>query len=132
MKLIIGGIFSGKYERLLSLGFGENEIADGASAPYEEAFAKPALYKLNGLIRRMLEDGKDPQPWILEQVKAHPEITIVCDEVGGGVVPIDKLDREYREAVGRICCEIAKQAESVERIYCGLVTELKAGEKDAG
>ena len=59
-------------------------------------------------------------------MKQHPSITIACDEVGGGVVPIDKGDLEYREAVGRICCELAAMAEEMERVYCGIPTILKS------
>ena len=128
MKLIIGGIFAGKYERLLALGYKPEEIADGETVPFEEAFEKPALYRLNLLIRRLLEAGVDPKEFVLDKVKRHPDLTIVCDEVGGGVVPIDKGDREYREVVGRICCELAALASQVERIYCGIPTVLKSEE----
>lgn len=128
MKLIIGGIFAGKYERLLALGYKPEEIADGETVSFEEAFEKPALYRLNFLIRRLLEAGVDPKEFVLDKVKRHPDLTIVCDEVGGGVVPIDKGDREYREVVGRICCELAALASQVERIYCGIPTVLKSEE----
>lgn len=129
MKLIIGGIFSGKYERLLALGYKPEEIADGSSVLLEEAFEKPALYRLNALIRRLLADGQEPLPLILDQIAGHPSITIACDEVGGGVVPIEREEREYREAVGRICCKLAEKATSVERIYCGIPTILKSEEQ---
>ncbi len=129
MKLMIGGIFAGKYERLLALGYKPEEIANGEIVPFEEAFSKPALYRLNFLVRRLLEAGVDPKEFVLEQVKQHPSITIVCDEVGGGVVPIDKGDREYREVVGRICCELAAMSSQVERIYCGIPTVLKSEEQ---
>ena len=126
MKLITGGIFAGKYERLLALGFQPEEIANGETVPFAEAFQKPALTRLNFLIRRLLEAGMDPKAFVLEQVKQRPSITIACDEVGGGVVPIEKGDREYREAVGRICCELAAMAEEVERVYGGIPTILKS------
>lgn len=34
MKLIIGGIFAGKYERLLALGYKPEEIANGETVPF--------------------------------------------------------------------------------------------------
>lgn len=76
-----------------------------------------------------MEAGVDPKKFVLTHVKNHPKLTIVCDEVGGGVVPIDKNDREYREVVGRICCELAALSSRVERIYCGIPTVLKSEEQ---
>ena len=45
--------------------------------------------------------------------------------MGNGVVPMEAFDRRYRETVGRICCNIAKQAEEVIRIVCGIPIVLK-------
>ena len=38
---------------------------------------------------------------------------------------MEAFDRRYRETVGRICCNIAKQAEEVIRIVCGIPIVLK-------
>ncbi len=51
--------------------------------------------------------------------------TIVCNEVGGGVVPMDASEREWRECTGRLCCDIAAQADRVYRVYCGIATCIK-------
>ena len=50
---------------------------------------------------------------------------IICDEVGCGVVPLDRDERAWRELVGRICCELAEQAAAVYRVCCGLGAQLK-------
>lgn len=128
MKLIVGGLFAGKWERLQELGFSSEEIADCRTLGLEAAFEKPAVYRVNALIRRMAEESRDMAE-LLDAVRAHPEVVVVCDEVGCGVVPADPLEREYRERVGRFCCEAAKMADSVERVWCGIITELKAGER---
>ena len=51
--------------------------------------------------------------------------TIVCNEVGGGVVPMDAQERAWRECTGRLCCDIAAQADRVYRVYCGIATCIK-------
>ena len=38
---------------------------------------------------------------------------------------MDKNERIWREAVGRLCCSLAQRAERVERVFCGLSTVLK-------
>ena len=60
-----------------------------------------------------------------ELLAANPEIILICDEVGSGVVPADPEQRLRREQVGRLCCRLAARAERVERIFCGLSMVLK-------
>ena len=59
MKLIVGGLFAGKWERLGELGFAPEEIADCREVRLETAFEKPAVYRVNVLIRRMIEENRD-------------------------------------------------------------------------
>ena len=124
MKLIVGGLFAGKWERLQELGFSPEEIADCRTSRLEAAFEKPAVYRVNALIRRMAEESRDMAE-LLDAVRAHPEVVVVCDEVGCGVVPVEPAQRARREAVGRLCCRLAERAERVERIFCGLPMVLK-------
>ena len=46
----------------------------------------------------------------------------------GGVVPLDRADEDYREAVGRLCCAIAEEADVVVRVMAGVPQWIK-GEK---
>ena len=56
---------------------------------------------------------------------AHPEGVLIWDEVGCGVTPLDRGEREWRELTGRICCELAESAQAVYRVRCGLGVRLK-------
>ena len=58
-------------------------------------------------------------------LEKHPDTVIICDEVGNGIVPLDSFEREYRERLGRLLCEIAAKAERVERIVCGIGQRIK-------
>ena len=55
----------------------------------------------------------------------QPELVVVSDEVGSGVVPMSKEERLWREAVGRALCVVAEHAESVTRVMCGIGVRLK-------
>ena len=57
--------------------------------------------------------------------REHPEGVLLGDEVGCGVTPLDRGEREWRELVGRICCELAERAQAVYRVRCGLGERLK-------
>ncbi|MBE5854762.1 MAG: hypothetical protein E7297_05270 [Lachnospiraceae bacterium] len=50
---------------------------------------------------------------------------ILCDEVGNGVIPISGADRDYRMVVGRLQSRLAKEAEEVYRMTCGMPTKIK-------
>ena len=50
---------------------------------------------------------------------------MICNEVGCGVVPMLKEEREYREQVGRMQVILAKSSESVERVICGIAQKIK-------
>ena len=65
------------------------------------------------------------QTTILSWIKSNPDVIVICDESGNGIVPIKKQERVWREQTGRLMIELAKQAERVERILCGLGQRLK-------
>jgi len=50
---------------------------------------------------------------------------VVCDEVGSGVIPANQIEREIREATGRLCNQLAQYAESVVRLVAGIPTTIK-------
>lgn len=50
---------------------------------------------------------------------------VICNEIGSGIVPIDAFERDWRENVGRLCCDIAAQADYVYRVCCGIPRCIK-------
>ncbi|NCB63018.1 MAG: adenosylcobinamide kinase [Clostridia bacterium] len=116
MILVIGGVGQGKLDYVLkATGSGPD---DAAKTP-EEAKGKPIFYGLETWLKD--HPGED----FAELLSANPEVVILCDEVGCGVVPIHPEERAWRETVGRACCALAKRADRVERVFCGLPMVLK-------
>lgn len=76
------------------------------------------------LLREGMEES-EVQSTILSWVSTHPNTILICDELGNGIVPLEKIERIWREQTGRLMIELAKQAERVERILCGLGQRLK-------
>ena len=106
MVLVVSGTNQGKYAFAKSLS--EDVVKD-----------------LHMEIRVCMERGEDP--WVLaEQVQlSHPGGVITLVELGCGLIPSDAFEREYRETVGRISCELAKKADAVYRVCCGIATQIK-------
>ncbi len=50
---------------------------------------------------------------------------VIAAELGAGLVPIDRTEREKREAAGRLACLLAERADTVVRVCCGLGQVLK-------
>lgn len=84
----------------------------------------PLAQNLHEAVRDALAAGRDPMA-LRESLRGH---VITCDEVGCGVVPLDRADEAYREAVGRLCCALAEEADAVVRVIAGVPQWIK-GEK---
>lgn len=114
MVLIVGGMAQGK------LAFARREL--GVAAWSEGALgAEDCVHGLHLAIRTL----EDPRGAIDQWLTQHPEGVLICDEVGCGVVPMDRDERAWRETVGRLCCELAERARAVYRVQCGLGARLK-------
>ena len=50
---------------------------------------------------------------------------ITLDEVGCGIVPLEKSERNYREAVGHAGQMLAAAAVEVYRVQCGIAARIK-------
>ena len=50
---------------------------------------------------------------------------VICNEVGSGVIPVERNVRLGREAAGRLCVLLAQKAEAVVRMVCGMPTIIK-------
>ena len=122
MRLIVGGKNQGKREYAMAqYGLTEADFARSL----EEARTKKALCAAHEAVADCLRRGEEPQGAFRALLAENPGLIILCDELGCGVVPIEPFDRAWREAVGRLCVALAQEAESVERILCGLPMRLK-------
>ena len=113
MILVIGARASGKRAYVESLGYAPADIADGVLDD------SPVLYNLQDITMA------DPEgaPELLEGLLKKE--VVVCDEVGSGVIPLEKARRLGREATGRLCCQLAKEAAQVVRLVAGIPTVIK-------
>lgn len=121
MRLIIGGRAQGK----LDYAKRAYALADADIAQSLTAFSARAVYALHELIAQSMKDGKDPEAQLEALLAKNPNVIIICDELGCGIVPVDAFERAWRERTGRICCELARRAESVERVLAGVAMKIK-------
>ncbi len=150
MELIIGGCFQGKLayakQRWKEAGtrVREEEILDGGSmvlcetakwcgarSTEKDSFAcVRILNQLHLLVRRFVETGKTQEiiPLMDQLLADWPDLLIVCDEVGLGLIPVEETERLYREAVGRTLCHLARQARQMVRITGGFPLVIRSAD----
>lgn len=120
MILVVGGRAAGKRDYARQR-FG----LQAATLTPTEALQAPLVDNFQDILRALLQDGQDIGAYVDRLIADNPEAVILCDEVGLGIVPMDRAERAYREAVGRACCRLAAKAEEVVRLVCGLPQQLK-------
>ena len=134
MKLIIGGYSQGKLNYVLrKIGENEYQICDGTllddiKSDTEEADSTNTIVIINHLhtfIKTSMQRGENPKESILDFITKYPDCILISDEIGNGIVPMDAFEREYREQTGRILIELAKEAEEVIRVICGIGQKIK-------
>ncbi len=122
MVLIIGGKAQGKLEYALQKYFGGSMpafAARGETASAEELAAACLIMDFQEYVRRHQADGHCDLPAF------RKDAVILCDESGSGVIPLQKEERQFREAAGRAGCRIAEQADEVIVVRFGIPQRIK-------
>ena len=110
MIFVTGPLFAGKQEYIMkTLGW------DRA------AFEENAVRDVQALAA--LTPGEELEALAADRLAQKS--VVIATEVGGGVVPLDPVQRREREAAGRLACLLAARADIVVRVYCGIPCLLK-------
>jgi len=128
MHLIFGGYAQGRLSYALKT-YHKNraDVFDCAAQPLSDWNGQTVLYHLESLVSQALQQNKAPLTLLQEAIPNWLDCILITQEVGCGLVPISAEDRQWREAVGRMNAQLAAQAETVERIFCGLSMQLRTG-----
>ena len=124
MDMIIGGAFQGK-AKLAKNTYPEISWKSGKELTEEELLHAEGVLGFHGYIKKELEQGREVTSLAKKLIEKNPKVILVSDEVGYGVVPMDASERAFREAVGRVCTELAGFSSRVTRVVCGIGTVIK-------
>lgn len=125
MELIIGGAFQGKTDfakEKFALLESDIFVCEKENAP---EFDKKCISHLERFSYWCVEHGYEPSDYLFEHADQLSEKIIISDDISCGVVPINKTERAWREANGRLLIKLSKEASHITRIFCGLSQELK-------
>ena len=122
MELIFGGAYQGKTQYAAQ----KYNFTDGDIFTCEGLFLSPdarCIRHLERFARACAEAGLDAREEFARQAPAA--ICLIADDISCGIVPLDRLERTWRETSGRLLSSLAAQADTVTRIFCGLPLEVK-------
>ena len=108
MVFIFGGAYAGKEM------YAKREFPD-----------KKIIRDIHLIIKSEMEKGKNALDAAERLVSQNTDAVFISNEIGCGIIPADKLEREWREAVGRVNCYLAAKAEKVIRVVCGIGVTIK-------
>lgn len=126
MKMFIGGSFQGKKAVACQMtGIDLSQACDGMTCGEEDIFKAPMVVHFHEYCKRMMAQDKDCSQLAEQLIEKNPDLVIVTNEIGYGVVPMEAFDRRYREDTSRICCKLAAYSTEVWRVCCGIGSCIK-------
>ncbi len=103
MILIIGGAYQGKKKFALEmLKIDKDKI----------------YYDFNSAVKN---EGEA----VIDKIFAGGFDAVISNEIGCGIIPLDKTDRALREKTGRAQCALAARCSEVWRVSCGIGIKIK-------
>lgn len=130
MIMITGGAFSGKKDYAKKrFGFSDEEILNGENCSLEAVFSAKCIADYQLIVKRLLEENADVQTFTERLCIENPNAVIIINEIGAGIIPLEKSDRIWREETGRAGCLIARNSSEVIRLACGIPTTIKGENK---
>jgi adenosyl cobinamide kinase/adenosyl cobinamide phosphate guanylyltransferase len=125
MILIYGGAYQGKLDYALERYNADASVYQCNENEIRIDFSKDIINSLHCLILAQLRNNIEPCQFINENKELLKPKIIICNDISCGIVPVDTEIRLWRETVGRTLTILAKHADEVVRIFCGLGTKIK-------
>ena len=123
MVLIYGAAYAGKRDTAREY-YGTDAFCDGAAAPFSDVLTAYAVINYHALVRRLLVVGESPQDFTRCLIETAPAV-VITDDIGSGIVPLEREERLWREECGICTRLLAGNAETVIRVVCGIPQVLK-------
>lgn len=126
MIFIIGGSYQGKREYAQEkFGLTAEDVFVCTEETTEIDFSKRIIANIERFALGCVKCGKEPKEYWENHLTGLKDAILISDDVSCGVVPIDPIIRAWREATGRANNYLAREADQVIRVFCGLGQVIK-------
>ena len=124
MHVILGGRYQGKRAYAEKLYTNFPAVSD---LEHDSKIFPGLVVNVHLGVRRLIADGQDVRAFFESRLTVLRQCVIICEEIGGGIVPVDAFGRLWRDETGRLYQFLAAEAETVDRVFAGLALRLKGG-----
>ena len=130
MILVFGGAYQGKLEYALDKFDIAAEDVYRCSRDGEMDLSKTVIYGLEEFVYWCTENGAEAKEVLAgrftsDELQPYADKIFIACDVSQGLVPMDATDRAFREMMGRTLLYLAKEADEVHRVFCGIGRRLK-------
>lgn len=126
MVLIVGGAYQGKTDYAIkNYSLDSSDIVSGKTLDFDNTDRIKCISDYHEAVKRFVDNGTDPIEISEKLIEKNPDIIIIMNEIGNGIVPIDKSQRVWREQTGKTGCFLAERADEVIRVICGCGVKIK-------
>ena len=125
MVLIFGGAYQGKLDfAMKKFNIKDTDIFTCTEDSFPD-FSKKIIDRAEHFFLKCVKDGIEPRDILCENINMLQDKIVIARDISQGIVPIDSVQRAWREASGRAMMYLAGEAEEVYRVFCGLSEKLK-------
>lgn len=130
MILVFGGAYQGKLEYALDKFDMTAEDVYRCIRDGEMDLSKTVIYGLEEFVYWCTENGAEAKEVLAgrftsDELQPYADKIFIACDVSQGLVPMDATDRAFREMMGRTLLYLAKEADEVHRVFCGIGQRLK-------
>lgn len=130
MILVFGGAYQGKLEYALDKFDMTAEDVYRCSRDGAMDLSKTVIYGLEEFVYWCTENGVEAKEVLAgrftsDELQPYADKIFIANDVSQGLVPMDATDRTFREMMGRTLLYLAKEADEVHRVFCGIGQRLK-------
>ena len=126
MILIIGGAYQGKRAfAQRAFGINEEDYILPETLGQGDLADKPAVRDLEKYILSRVQEGTLPSENPEELFDVLKDKVVIACDISQGLVPMDAVERLWREENGRCLTYLASRADRVYRVFCGIESRLK-------
>jgi len=126
MVLIFGGAYQGKLDYALQrFELSREDVHFCKETDTTAPHGKKAVCEIDKWILALVRADANVAEAMTQFMADNPDAIVICNDVSGGVVPIDATFRKWREEAGRAMGQLAQNSKEVVRLFCGIPTVIK-------
>ena len=126
MILIFGGAYQGKLDYALNTyNLTEKDVYHCDAETMVINFDKNIITDMDKFVLACVKEDINAKECLEDHIEKLRDKILIFDDISQGVVPMDKIERAWREAAGRCMTYLGQEADEVIRVFCGIGSKVK-------